>query len=249
MLEIGRSLRETRSRLGLELAEVEASTMIRVRYLDALEQERFELLPAGPYPRSFLREYAEFLGLDGDIYVAEYELRVAPPEPPSPPPPPHGELVRRLGDLSPTRVGVAVGAVLIAGVVVWQLAGSGSTGTPKPPPPRATPAPAEPRTHARRTATIAKPPPRRPPAVLALTATRGSCWLSVHIGSSTGPTVYERTLQQGQTVRFGLRKRLWIRLGTPSNLDATIGRRPATAALPSQTGDMLATAAGLRPTG
>src|SRR5436190_23784103 len=87
MFEIGSSLREARNRQGLELAEVEA-TRIRGRYLEALEQERFELLPAGPYPRSFLREYADFLGLDGDIYANEYDLRFAPAEPELPSPTP-----------------------------------------------------------------------------------------------------------------------------------------------------------------
>ena len=84
--------------------------------------------------------------------------------------------------------------------------------------------------------------------MLALIAVRGSCWLSVRIGSSAGPTVYEQTLQQGQTARFGLRNPLWIRLGAPWNLDATIGHRQVTEPLPSRTGDTLATAAGLRPT-
>jgi Helix-turn-helix domain len=56
MLEIGSSLREARERRGLELAKVEAATRIRARYLEALESERFELLPEGPYRRSFLRE-------------------------------------------------------------------------------------------------------------------------------------------------------------------------------------------------
>src|SRR5207253_6124236 len=85
MLEIGETLREARSRRGLTLADVEAATRIHVRFLDALEQERFEVLPAGPYPRSFLREYAQFLDLDPAIFASEYDLRFAPaePEPPS----------------------------------------------------------------------------------------------------------------------------------------------------------------------
>jgi hypothetical protein len=75
----------------------------------------------------------------------------------------------------------------------------------------------------------------RPP-VLALTAPRGSCWLTVRIGLSGGRTVHERTLQWGQTVRFGLRKPLWIRFGAPWNLDAMIGRHQAIAALPPALG-------------
>src|SRR5437870_5023815 len=106
MFEIGSSLREARGRRGLDLAEVEAATLIRGRYLEALEHEQFELLPVGSYRRGFLREYAEFLGLDGDTYTDEYDLRFASqePEPPSPAPHPGSGLLRLLGELPPTRL-------------------------------------------------------------------------------------------------------------------------------------------------
>jgi hypothetical protein len=69
----------------------------------------------------------------------------------------------------------------------------------------------------------------------------------VHVGSATGPTVVERTLEEGQTVRFGLAKPLWIRLGDPPSLDATIAGRDVTAQLPAQTGDVLVTAKEIAP--
>src|ERR1700747_1747766 len=69
MLEIGSSLREARRLRKVELVEVERATRIRVQQLEALEQERFENLPPDPYRRSFLREYADFLGLDADLYT------------------------------------------------------------------------------------------------------------------------------------------------------------------------------------
>jgi len=75
MIEIGRTLQETRRQQKLELCEVEKATRIRVRQLEALEHEEFDLLPPGPYRRSFLREYAEFLGLDGDHYADEFDRR------------------------------------------------------------------------------------------------------------------------------------------------------------------------------
>jgi Helix-turn-helix domain/RodZ C-terminal domain len=249
MLEIGSSLREARSRRGLELVEVEAATMIRTRYLEALEEERFELLPAGPYARSFLREYADFLGLDGEIFVGEYEQRFAPePEPPSPPPPPGVRLAQLLGSLSLTR-GLIILAVALIGVGLWQLGGSGEkTGVKPTPTAPQTPTRTSTKPHApaRHPAAPAAKPSANPSPTLVLTAARGSCWLSVRIGSDAGPTVFERTLQQGQTVRFGLRRALWIRLGAPWNLDATIGGRPVISALPPRTGNVIVTAGGLR---
>src|SRR6184192_2955204 len=75
MFEIGSSLREARLRRGLDFPEIEQSTKIRGKYLRALEDEQFDLLPAQTYVKGFLRSYAEFLGLDGQLYVDEYNSR------------------------------------------------------------------------------------------------------------------------------------------------------------------------------
>src|SRR5688500_4105657 len=75
MFEIGNSLREARLRRELELADAEHGTKIRGKYLRALEDEQFELLPSHTYVKGFLRSYAEFLGLDGQLYVDEYNSR------------------------------------------------------------------------------------------------------------------------------------------------------------------------------
>src|SRR3954451_3923192 len=64
--DIGPTLREARMRREIDLDEVEAQTKIRVRYLSALEDEEWDVLPDGPYARSFIRTYASFLGLDGE---------------------------------------------------------------------------------------------------------------------------------------------------------------------------------------
>jgi cytoskeleton protein RodZ len=64
--EIGTTLREARIRHKVNLAEVEQRTKIRVRYLRALENEEWDLLPGPTYTRSFIRTYASFLGLDGE---------------------------------------------------------------------------------------------------------------------------------------------------------------------------------------
>ena len=81
MFEIGSALREERHRRKLDLGDVASETRIRVSHLEALEQERFDQLPPGLYRRSFLREYADFLDLDGDAFAQEYDLRFAEPDP------------------------------------------------------------------------------------------------------------------------------------------------------------------------
>src|SRR4051794_3008901 len=84
MFEIGSSLREARLRQGLDFPEIEAGTKIRGKYLRALEDEQFAQLPAQTYVKGFLRTYAEYLGLDGELYVDEFNSRyvVGEEEPP-----------------------------------------------------------------------------------------------------------------------------------------------------------------------
>jgi len=77
---IGESLREARARRGIELSDVERATKIRVKYLRAMEEERWELLPGAAYARGFLRTYGSFLGLDGEALVEEYGHRHEPVE-------------------------------------------------------------------------------------------------------------------------------------------------------------------------
>src|SRR4029453_5252076 len=84
MLEIGHSLRTARGRRGLGRAQVDADTHIRMRYLKALEDERFDLIPGAAYVRGFLRTYSNYLGLEADLFIEEYNARFAPPEEPPP---------------------------------------------------------------------------------------------------------------------------------------------------------------------
>src|SRR5215217_9065237 len=77
MFEIGTSLREARLRQGLDFPEIEQATKIRSKYLRSLEEEQFEVLPAQTYVKGFLRSYADYLGLDGQLYVDEFNSRFA----------------------------------------------------------------------------------------------------------------------------------------------------------------------------
>jgi hypothetical protein len=62
-------------RQRIDISEVELETKIRAKYLRALENEEWDLLPGPTYVKSFLRTYAEALGLDGRLLVEEYKLR------------------------------------------------------------------------------------------------------------------------------------------------------------------------------
>ncbi len=74
MPEIGETLRDARMRARIDVSEIEAQTKIRAKYLRALENEEWGLLPGPTFVKSFLRTYASALGLDGKALVEEYRL-------------------------------------------------------------------------------------------------------------------------------------------------------------------------------
>jgi cytoskeletal protein RodZ len=236
---LGSELREARVQLGLTLEQVAYETRIRTRYLEALEDERWDDLPGEAYAKGFLRTYAGFVGLDGAQMLARYRTRFPrrgdPPVAPRPQPP--YEPRRAVGAIAAVAALVlVVGAVLVA----WRLDASGdgeqasrsaSQPTAKPQPrPAARPKPA------------AKPAPARP-AVLALT-TLADCWLEVRVGGSGGKVAWVGTLRPGRRLRLGLRKPLWFQAGNPDALRATIGGKARP--LPAGAGSVVATRAGLR---
>src|SRR5215213_367515 len=75
MPNIGDTLREARMRQQLDIADVEARTKIRAKYLRALENEEFGMLPGPTFVKTFLRTYAEALGVDPQTLVEEYRAR------------------------------------------------------------------------------------------------------------------------------------------------------------------------------
>src|SRR5829696_4352415 len=80
MAEIGASLREARMRQRIDITDMEMRTKLRAKYLRALENEEWDLLPGPTYVRSFLRTYADALGLDSKLLVEEYKLGYDPME-------------------------------------------------------------------------------------------------------------------------------------------------------------------------
>ncbi len=78
-MDIGSTLRETRMRARIDIGEVEARTKIRAKYLRAIENEEWDLLPGPVYVKSFLRTYGDYLGLDSRLLVDEFRRRYERP--------------------------------------------------------------------------------------------------------------------------------------------------------------------------
>jgi cytoskeleton protein RodZ len=79
MADIGSTLREARMRARIDISEVEVSTKIRAKYLRALENEEWDLLPGPVYVKSFLKTYGDYLGLDSRLIVDEFKRRYERP--------------------------------------------------------------------------------------------------------------------------------------------------------------------------
>jgi hypothetical protein len=130
---IGPTLRQARNRRKVELSEIEAATKIRVRYLRAMENEEWDVLPGGAYVRSFLRTYASFLGLDGDRLVDEYRrgaaAHLAAERVPRVEPVAAARPSRRGPRLPPRVLAVVISVGLVAALVVVGLSNGGEEST------------------------------------------------------------------------------------------------------------------------
>jgi cytoskeleton protein RodZ len=245
VFEIGNSLREARLRQGYELPRVEADTKIRAKYLKALEEERFEVLPGETYVKGFLRTYAEYLGLDGQLYVDEFNSRFTREEEPLAPPRPRRQAARARAVESNFVIVALAGiiAVTILVVVAWKFGSSSPEPSgnviPRPLPTTSTKSTATTKAAATQTGH------KRTKARLVLSAVGGDCWLQVRSRSATGKLLYEGTLQAGQTQRFVDSKRLWLQLGNPVYLRARLNTKQVPN-LPHGPAIVVATAKGVR---
>jgi cytoskeleton protein RodZ len=196
MPDIGESLREARMRARIDIAEIEAQTKIRAKYLRALENEEWDLLPGPTYVKSFLRTYAEALDLDAKLLVDEYKLRhehlseveLQPINAAAP-----GRERRRQTPVLPPWFFVAA---IVAGLVfALYLLGSGDDD----PDSSATPPPATGTTTTDRPATTPPPPaaPVRPTRVRLRIDATGEVNVCLKAG--------DRTLVNGQTYEAGQR--------------------------------------------
>jgi cytoskeleton protein RodZ len=207
MPEIGETLREARMRRRIDMTEVETATKIRGKYLRALENEEWDLLPGPTFVKSFLRTYAEYLDLDARLLVEEYRQRYERPA------------AQDLRPFSATRPGrrrrarlAAMGPVLVMGggavvlLVFFFLLGIWGDDD-EPPPARvdgpratATPGASEPRREKRT--------PARPREVRLRLEATGPVYVCL-VNSSGRQVIDEETLQTG--TRTELYKSRWFR--------------------------------------
>ena len=192
-------------RQRLDIADVEARTKIRAKYLRALENEEFGMLPGPTFVKTFLRTYAEMLGLDPHVLVEEYRAgfeREDEMEAPLGPPAVAGRDRRHGPRIGPGSIILLVLVAVVAVLVAIGLASddSGDGGQASAPTPETT-----------RSETKAKPAPKPPkPRRVSLRVTPSTPTTSAWITGSGTPVVFENTIDSAQTFRG---KRLRVNLG------------------------------------
>jgi hypothetical protein len=205
VFELGNSLREARVRQGLDYPQVELATKIRAKYIRALEDEAFEILPSETYVKGFLRSYAEYLGLDGQLYADEYNVRYGSERF-------HDDAPRRRPRVHQDRglerkvvlVALAGIAALTALVIVaWKFGGSDA---------------AAPLTQATTTAPA-------PPVGLELRGVDGGTYVEVHRVSAGGKLLLAGTVGGGDVQRIA-GSRFWLYLRRSGHVRVSLGGRP-----------------------
>lgn len=277
MFEIGNTLREARLRRGLDILDCEAETKIRAKYLRAMEEEQFDLMPSPTYVRGFLRAYADFLDLDGRLVLDEYESRFGDYAPPmefdrgrpvrggrSGPPrgparaeaPPRGrETPRRPGPRRRRRrtevqlLWLAIGGVMSVALLVWLGVGSSDAGGPLPEPPAASTrsAPVAPVAPQPDTASTEAPMRAKKTPIVLTGEGTNGCWVQVRSKNAKGRLVYEAILAPGQQRTFKVLEGIYLRAANPAELRVTVAGKEKD--LGSETGSWIITPTEVRSVG
>jgi cytoskeletal protein RodZ len=219
MASFGDRLRRERELRGVSLREIAEGTKISARFLQALEEDRLDVLPGGLFPRSFVRQYAQFIGLDAERTVADFSAvhRETPVErKPAPPP------ARRL-PVSPGHLFLAAVAVLAAFLALRRTGGENE----RLPHPTRSPVAAGPAVLP--TDRVYPPPAVEPAAtaprdglVLTMTAQQ-DCWVEVR---TDGETVINRVLAEGESETFAAQGEIVLSVGNAGGLSLLVNDRP-----------------------
>jgi len=223
MTNFGASLRQARISKGISLDQIATETRISKRFLSAIENEEFQLLPGGIFNRGFVRAFAEKVGLDPAQAVADYEraAEIRQPEPPVPAQPAPG--AKRQRRLYPIALGV-LALVIVVFYVVTRESGHIAQTASTP----AAPQPAEP-TPAALAPSVAPPDnapqvPAEPNALSVEIDVHDRSWIRVVAdGKSANPG---EILEPGMTRKYMAQNKLIILVGNAGGLELKLNDKP-----------------------
>jgi cytoskeleton protein RodZ len=215
MPSFGENLKRQRELRGVSLREMADSTKISVRFLQALEEDRVDVLPGGIYPRAFVKQYAAFLGLDPERAVGDFLLRQGRPEPERRP-----LRAQRHPRVTPGAVFFAVVALVAAFLTLRRPAAEDARAVSAPTP--AVPA-------VRPTDRLYPPPapkgghePARDSLLLTMTAQQ-ECWVEAR---ADGETIINRVLVEGESATLEARGEIVLSVGNAGGLSIRVNDQP-----------------------
>lgn len=212
-MSFGEKLKEVREAKGYSLDYIEDETKIRKLYINALEQETFEVLPPRVYATGFVRRYSKFLGLNADEMVVEFQSRAYYNE----------SIHEEVTQISQKEVDVGFPVLyrnILAGIVFFIIAlWAGKlvlgyiTGRMDIPDQQATVPPKveEP---------VKQPSPPVPEVkkALVLIEARQDCWLNVVVD---GETVFTKIIKAGDKQEFEGKESVYIKAGNAGGINIT----------------------------
>jgi cytoskeleton protein RodZ len=214
MTNFGASFKQARESKGISLDKIATETRISTRFLSAIENEEFHLLPGGIFNRGFVRAFAEKVGLDADQAVADYE-RLAEVRPPditsTPEPAPARKKDRRL---YPIAIAALALIIVIFYVVTRESGHTAQTASTPSSAPAVTPQPAPtpaPPTEATPEATPETTPPVTPPETAPNTTAAAPAPAPP---PHTAPTPAQKT---ALTLELQAREQTWIKVVADGN--------------------------------
>ena len=224
MPSFGETLRRERELRGIDLRDVAEATKISVRFLQALESDRTDVLPGGLFPRAFVRQYASYLGLDPERTVAEYLFAVSGQAVESPP------AAAAVPAAKPrARRGYVMALLVVAAVaflLAWPQVRTAESERAAPAPPSVTvpePLPSL-RVYPPPSSGPAAPAPAAAAAGLVLDLqARQSCWVAVQ---ADGVKVMDRVLAEGESQTLSARDEIVLSVGNAGGLAYRLNGRP-----------------------
>jgi transcriptional regulator with XRE-family HTH domain len=229
---VARELRAAREARGLSLSDAANATRIWERYLQALEANApLEEFPAPAYARFFLRGYAEFLGIQPDAIVHEYDEDHPAPE---------GPILRPVPDARPRRRGIAGALVFVSIMALFALAvvrfQQGRQDEPRAPTAAAAPTNAASRSPATDTQ---EPPPPPVDHVRAVLRMNDRSWVEV---GGDGQTLESGVvLEAGAHAVYRADRRLEITLGNAGGVGLEVNGDRVTTGSPGSVVTLLIT--------
>jgi len=240
----GSWLRRQREVRDITLREIADESRISLRYLQALEEDRFEILPAPVFAKGFLRQYASYVGLDPEdvvnYYLSVRGLGQVDEEP-------QAEARPAAPSRSSFPWGVALVAAIAAALVVWGLFAflgdgtaaepgaavgpevpiPGASGEPRPSPGPAEPEPAGPGASAEASgeegSTPSAAPPRSAAPLEVILQFDGECWVEALIDQQE--TLSELRVQ-GEALQLAAREEVRLTLGDPTVVRIEVNGHP-----------------------